>query len=75
MEMTILGKRKNITERINQLYKKFSKDSPDEGDGFLLFMYLIVRKYVNIPMRVQTFYDHERKCQVFVAEFKVSEGV
>ncbi|WP_260153542.1 hypothetical protein [Levilactobacillus brevis] len=43
-----------------------------KGDkyGFLLFMYLLMRKYADIPMHVQTFYDHDRRCQTFVAEFK-----
>lgn len=64
------NKRADISERINKLYKSFAKESPDEADGFLLFMYLLVRRYVDVPMRVQTFYDHERRCQVFMAEFK-----
>ncbi|WP_334427198.1 MULTISPECIES: hypothetical protein [unclassified Levilactobacillus] len=57
-------------ERLDHGYTKLAKESQSEADGFLLFAYLLVRKYADFPMHVTSFYDNERKCQTFIAEFQ-----
>lgn len=59
-----------LSKRIEERYKSLESESENEADGFLLFMYLLMRKYADIPMHVKTFYDYDRQCQTFVAEFK-----
>lgn len=60
----------DIYKRLDKQYTELRKESQSEANGFLLFAYLIIRKYVDIPMHVTTFYDSERHCEMFIAEFK-----